>query len=77
MKTPSLPGNPDYQQLYNEAAQRADQYQSMYVQTEQYLKDYMRETLQLRKYIHALEVDALNAFMDKQKYFEPTTSKCC
>lgn len=77
MKTPSLPGEPDYQQLYNEASQRAEQYQSMYAQATQYLKDSMRETLQLRKYIHALETDALNAFMSKQKYFQSTTSKCC
>ena len=73
----SLPGEPDYQQLYNEAAQRADQYQRLYAQSMQQIKDYMHETLQLRKYAHALEMDALNAYLNKPKYFEPTTSKCC
>lgn len=77
MKTPLLPGEPDYQQLYNEAAQRADRYQRLYAQSMQQLKDYMHETLQLRKYAHALEMDALNAYLNKPKYFEPTTSKCC
>lgn len=77
MKNKSLPGKPDYQQLYNEAAQRADEYQSMYAQAIQHLKESMRETLQLRKYAHALEMDALDAYLNKPKYFEQTTSKCC
>lgn len=77
MKKSLLPGEPDYQQLYNEAAQRAEQYQSMYSQAMQQLNASMRETLQLRKYAHALEMDALNVYLNKPKYFEPTTSKCC
>ena len=71
----SLSGNLDYQQLYNEAAKMAEQYQIMYARTMQRLNDSMRETLQLRKYVHALETDALNAYLNKPKYFQPTTVK--
>ncbi len=71
----SLSGNLDYQQLYNEAAKMAEQYQIMYARTMQRLNDSMCETLQLRKYVHALETDALNAYLNKPKYFQPTTVK--
>ena len=47
---------PDYKALYAHAMLR--------------LNDSMRETLQLRKYIHALETDALNAYLNKSKYLQ-------
>lgn len=53
-------------------------YRALHVQAMQQLNDYMRETLQLRKYIHALEMDAFEAFMHKSEYFEhTTTTKFC
>ena len=54
---------PDYKALYAHAMLR--------------LNDSMRETLQLRKYIHALETDALNAYLNKSKYFQSATTKYC
>ena len=54
---------PDYKALYEHAMLR--------------LNDSMRETLQLRKYIHALETDALNAYLNKSKYFQSATTKYC
>ena len=54
---------PDYKALYAHAMLR--------------LNDSMRETLQLRKYIHALETDALNAYLNKSKYFQLATTKYC
>ena len=54
---------PDYKALYAHAMLR--------------LNDSMRETLQLRKYIHALETDALNAYLTKFNYFQATTTKYC
>ena len=54
---------PDYKALYGHAMLR--------------LNDSMRETLQLRKYIHALETDALNAYLNKSKYFQSATTKYC
>lgn len=54
---------PDYKALYAPAMLR--------------LNDSMRETLQLRKYIHALETDALNAYLNKSKYFQSATTKYC
>ena len=54
---------PDYKALYSHAMLR--------------LNDSMRETLQLRKYIHALETDALNAYLNKSKYFQSATTKYC
>lgn len=52
-------------------------YKSLYAQAMEQLNASMRETLQLRKYVHDLEMDALNAYLNKPKYFQPTTSKCC
>ena len=54
---------PDYKALYAHAMLR--------------LNDSMRETLQLRKYIHALETDELNAYLNKSKYFQSATTKYC
>ena len=54
---------PDYKALYAHAMLR--------------LNDSMRETLQLRKYINALETDALNAYLNKSKYFQSATTKYC
>ena len=50
-------------------------YKTLYAQAMEQLNASMRETLQLRKYAHALEMDALNAYVNKPKYFEPTTVK--
>lgn len=57
----SYPEQPDYQQLYYDLRQR--------------FTEILRENLQLTKYAHALEMDALNAFFDKPKYFEPQNGK--
>ena len=71
----SLPGEPDYQQLYNEAAQRAEQYQRLYAQTMQWLNETTKKQIQLEDYAHSLEMDALNAYLNRREYFQPTTVK--
>lgn len=43
-----------------------------------WLNETTKKQIQLESYIHALEMDALNAYLNRSEYLEqPTTTKCC
>lgn len=70
--------SPDYYQLYIEANQRAQNNYNAYAEAMKWLNETTKKQIQLESYIHALEMDALNAYLNRSEYLEqPTTTKCC
>ena len=71
----SLPGTPDYQQLYNEAVQTAQRYQDMYTQAMKWLNETTKKQFELENYLYELKLNRFKeAFETKPKYFEQTTT---
>nr|DAZ32121.1 MAG TPA: hypothetical protein [Caudoviricetes sp.] len=66
--------SPDYYELYIEAKRIAENNYKAYAQTMQWLNETTKKQIQLEDYVHALEMDALNAYLNKSKYFEQTTT---